>query len=186
MSTGEIILIAIGLALDAFAVSLGAGAGRKIANRRGAVRLAFHFGLFQFLMPVIGWYIGIKVAPLVEFIDHWIAFALLTYVGAKMIKEAYNKDEDFKVDPSKGKTMVALSIATSIDALVVGFSLAMIGIDIWRPGIIIGVITALLSITGIYIGKFLGDRFGKKTEFAGGIIIIALGLKILLQHVLGL
>lgn len=182
MSFSEIFIIAVGLALDAFAVSLCAGSGNKIGNHRGALRLSFHFGLFQFLMPVLGWYLGLRVAPYVEFIDHWIAFTLLAYVGVKMIKESFNEEESFCTDPSKGKTMVALSVATSIDALVIGFTLAMIRVDIWYPGMVIGIITALLSITGIYLGKFLGTRFGKKIELAGGLIIIGIGIKILFQH----
>ncbi len=184
MNFSEICIIAVGLALDAFAVSLGAGAGNKISSLRGAVRLAFHFGLFQFLMPVLGWFMGIKVAPLVSSFDHWIAFLLLSYVGLKMVKEAFSNEDEMINDPSKGKTMVALSVATSIDALVVGFSLAMIGVDIWYPSSIIGIITAFLSITGIYLGKSLGDKFGKKMELAGGIVIVGIGLKILIEHLL--
>ena len=185
MNFSEICIIAVGLALDAFAVSLGAGAGNKIANLRGAVRLAFHFGLFQFLMPIVGWYLGIKVAPLVESVDHWIALILLGYVGIKMMMEAFSGEEEIINDPSKGRTLVALSVATSIDALVVGFSLAMIGVDIWYPSSIIGIITALLSIFGIYMGKKLGTKFGKKMEFIGGLIIVGMGIKILIEHLLG-
>lgn len=171
--------------MDAFAVSLGAGAGNKIGSHRGAVRLAFHFGLFQFLMPIGGWFMGIYIAPFVSAFDHWIAFLLLAYVGIKMIKEAFGSEEEIINDPSKGKTMVALSIATSIDAFVVGFSLAMIGVGIWYPSSIIGIITALLSISGIYMGKTLGAKFGKKMEFAGGVVIVGIGLKILLDHIIG-
>jgi putative Mn2+ efflux pump MntP len=186
MNFSEICLIAVGLALDAFAVSLGAGAGRKIPGYRGAIRLAFHFGLFQFLMPVLGWFAGVKIAPLVASIDHWIAFTLLGYVGFKMMKESFNHDDSIVHDPSKGKTMIALSIATSIDALVVGFSLAMIGVDIWYPSSVIGIITALLSILGIYLGKRLGAKFGKRAEFIGGTVILLIGTKILFQHLWGL
>lgn len=184
MGTLETILIAFGLALDAFAVSIAAGAGNKISNHRGAFRLAFHFGLFQFLMPVLGWFMGLTFAHYVMKIDHWIAFFLLFYVGIKMIKESFGNDEDEVYDPSKGKRMVMLSIATSIDALVVGFSLAIINVDIWYPGIIIGAITATLSIFGIYFGKALGVRFGKKMELAGGIILILIGLQILYAHLM--
>jgi manganese efflux pump family protein len=183
MGFGEICIIAVGLALDAFAVSLCSG--KKIGNRRGAIRLSFHLGLFQFLMPVIGWYLGVRIAPFVQNVDHWIAFGLLLYIGLKMMKESFDGSEQIKYDPSKGKTLVALSVATSIDALVVGFSLAMVGIDIWRPAIIIGIITALLSIVGIYLGKALGAKFGRKMEFIGGLIIIGIGTKILFEHFLG-
>jgi putative Mn2+ efflux pump MntP len=184
MVISEIIVIAFGLALDAFAVSLAAGAVGRIGNHRGAVRLAFHFGLFQFLMPVLGWYIGFRIEPFVKNIDDWIAFFLLSYIGVKMIWDSYKPKDEFRKDPSKGKEMVLLSIATSIDALVVGFSLAILMISVWYPAFIIGVITALLSITGIYLGKVIGNRLGKKMEIAGGLVIIGIGLKIIITHFL--
>lgn len=180
----ETLLIAIGLALDAFAVSLGASSNGSLTDTRSKVRLAFHFGLFQFMMPVIGWYIGIRIEPLVKNFDHWIAFVLLLYVGAKMIKAAFEDNADeAKANPSKGKMLVILSVATSIDALVVGLSLAMINIDIWEPSVVIGIVTGFLSLTGIYIGRFLGKKFGSKMELVGGVILIGIGLKILLSHI---
>ena len=182
MLLSEIIIVAFGLALDAFAVSLGAGAVGRIGNHRGAVRLAFHFGLFQFLMPVIGWYLGFKLEPLIKSLDDWIAFSLLLYIGVKMILDSYKPLGEFRNDPSKGKEMVLLSIATSIDALVVGFSLAILMISVWYPAFIIGLITALLSITGIYLGKVIGSKVGKKMEIIGGLIIISIGIKILISH----
>lgn len=178
----EIIIIALGLSLDAFAVSLCAGAARKIKDKRGEFRLAFHFGLFQFMMPVLGWFMGLKIEPLIESVDHWIAFALLFFVGAKMIKESYEENEAESCDPSKGRNMVMLSIATSIDALVVGFSFSILRIDIWYPGIIIGIITAAVSITGIYAGKLLGTKIGPRMEQLGGLVIILIGVKILISH----
>ncbi len=184
MGIAEILLIAIGLALDAFAVSLAAGAGRKIEGHTGAIRLAFHFGLFQFLMPVIGWFIGFQLEPLVKHIDHWIAFILLSYVGFNMIKNAFKKSDEIKGDPSKGIYLVILSIATSIDALVVGFSFAMLRVDIWYPSAIIGLVTASLSISGIYLGNILGIRFGKKMELVGGIILVCIGFKIFISHII--
>jgi putative Mn2+ efflux pump MntP len=184
MLLSEIILIAFGLSLDAFAVSLGAGAVGTIGNHRGAVRLAFHFGLFQFLMPVLGWYAGIKIEPYVKSADVYIAFFLLSYIGGKMIWESYKPSGEFKKDPSKGKQMVILSIATSIDALAVGFSLAILMISVWYPAFIIGVVTSFLSITGIYLGKVVGSKLGKKMELVGGLVIIAIGIKILLSHFL--
>lgn len=181
----ETLLIAVGLALDAFAVSVGASSSGSLVDTRSKVRLSFHFGLFQFMMPVIGWFVGIKIEPLVKNFDHWIAFSLLLYVGGKMIKESFNaKDEEMKSNPSKGMTLVILSVATSIDALVVGLSLAMIKIDIWQPSVIIGVVTGLLSLAGIYIGRFLGKKFGSKMELIGGLILIGIGLKILLSHII--
>ena len=184
MSLSEIIVIAFGLALDAFAVSLGAGAVGRIGNHRGAIRLAFHFGLFQFLMPVLGWYVGFKIEPLVKSVDDWIAFFLLSYIGVKMIWDSYKPVDEFRRDPSKGKEMVLLSVATSIDALVVGFSLAILMINVWYPAFIIGIVTALLSITGIYLGKVIGSKIGKKLEIMGGLIIIGIGLKILISHLI--
>jgi manganese efflux pump family protein len=184
MLLSEIIIIAFGLALDAFAVSIGAGAVGRIGNHRGAFRLAFHFGLFQFLMPVIGWYIGFKIEPFVKSVDEWIAFALLTYIGVKMILDSFKPVGELRKDPSKGRHMVLLSVATSIDALVVGFSLAILMISVWYPAFIIGLITAILSITGIYLGKVIGSRLGKKMEIIGGLVIIGIGIKILIIHLL--
>jgi putative Mn2+ efflux pump MntP len=179
----EVLLMAVGLALDAFAVSIGASSGGKLTDVRSRIRLSFHFGLFQFLMPLIGWFCGSTIEPLVKSFDHWIAFILLLYVGAKMIKESFGtNDVDSKGNPSKGKTLVLLSVATSIDALAVGFSLALIDVNIWQPSVMIGVVTGFLSFVGIYIGDFLGARFGKKMEFFGGIVLIGIGLKILLSH----
>lgn len=180
----EIVIIALGLSLDAFAVSLGAGTGRKIKEQRGAFRLAFHFGLFQCLMPIMGWLMGLKVEPLVKSVDHWIAFILLLFVGLKMIKESFANNEEQENDPSKGKNMVMLAVSTSIDALVIGFSFAMLRIDIWYPSAIIGLITATMSIIGIYIGKFLGEKFGNAMERIGGLVITGIGVKILFSHIL--
>jgi putative Mn2+ efflux pump MntP len=184
MLISEIIVIAFGLALDAFAISLGAGAVGRIGNHRGAIRLAFHFGLFQFLMPVLGWYVGFKIEPLVKNVDDWIAFLLLFYIGIKMIWDSYKPAGEFRKDPSKGREMVLLSIATSIDALVVGFSLAILMISVWYPAFVIGIITALLSITGIYLGKVIGSKIGKKMEVIGGLVIIGIGIKIIIVHIL--
>jgi putative Mn2+ efflux pump MntP len=182
MELSEIIIIAIGLSLDAFAVALGVGSVGRIPGHRGAFRLAFHFGLFQFMMPVLGWYTGIEIEPYVKSIDHWIAFFLLSYVGTKMIWESYKAEIHSRKDPSKGKEMILLSVATSIDALVVGFSLAILKISIWYPGFIIGIVTAVFSIMGIYLGKVIGDKVGRKMEFIGGLVIISVGVRILITH----
>jgi putative Mn2+ efflux pump MntP len=186
MSFLEIILIAVGLAMDAFAVSVGAGTLSSMKELRSSVRLAFHFGLFQFLMPVIGWFLGSKLQVYVESIDHWIAFVLLAYIGIKMIHESFKKEESQKENPSKGKNLIILSVATSIDALVVGFTLAMLDVNIWFPSVIIGVVTAILSILGIWIGKKLGKNLGRSMEVVGGVILILMGLKILIEHLFGL
>lgn len=178
----EIILIAVGLAMDAFAVSISAGTSGTVKELRSSVRLSFHLGLFQFLMPVIGWFLGSSVQAYVESIDHWVALLLLSYIGIKMIIESMKNGDVQRSDPTKGSNLVILSVATSIDALAVGFSLALLGVDIWYPGVIIGIITAVLSFTGIKLGARLGKTFGKRMEFVGGIILIAIGLKILIDH----
>ncbi|MCI0472185.1 MAG: manganese efflux pump MntP family protein [Ignavibacteria bacterium] len=178
----EILIIALGLSMDAFAVSISAGTSGAVQELRSSVRLSFHLGLFQFLMPVIGWFIGSSVQSYVESVDHWIAFGLLSYIGVKMIIESMKNVDVPRSNPSKGSNLVILSVATSIDALAVGFSLAIIGVDIWYPGVIIGIITAILSFIGIKIGTRLGKTFGKRMEFIGGIILIAIGIKILIGH----
>jgi putative Mn2+ efflux pump MntP len=186
MSLLEIVFIAVGLAMDAFAVSIGAGTLASMKDLRSTVRLAFHFGLFQFLMPVAGWFLGSGVQDYVESIDHWIAFLLLGYIGVKMIHESFKKEDEQKQNPSKGKNLVILSVATSIDALVVGFTLAMLNVEIWYPSAMIGIITAVLSIAGVWLGKKLGYKLGRSMEVAGGLILIGIGLKILIEHLFGL
>ncbi|MCU0599129.1 MAG: manganese efflux pump MntP family protein [Desulfobacterales bacterium] len=183
MNTPEIILIAIGLAMDAFAVSIAAGTSGKLQGKRGIFRLSFHFGLFQALMPLLGWLAGIHIAHLIRAVDHWIAFALLLFVGVRMIRASFQTDaETFQADPSRGMSLVMLSVATSIDALAVGLSLAMIQINIWYPCAMIGIITAMLSVTGIFAGRYLGKKIGPRMEFIGGVILILIGLKILASH----
>ncbi len=182
MSFLEIMIISVGLAMDAFAVSIGSGTLASMRDMRSKLRLAFHFGLFQFMMPVIGWFLGSTVQSYVEQYDHWIAFALLSYIGIKMIRESFGSDHASRQNPSKGKNLIILSVATSIDALAVGFTLAMLDVTIWYPGIIIGIVTALLSITGIQLGEKLGIKFGKKMELLGGLVLIGIGIKILIEH----
>ncbi len=186
MSFLEIFLIAVGLSMDAFAVSIGAGTLASMKDLRSTVRLSFHFGLFQFLMPVIGWFLGSKIQVYAESFDHWLALFLLSYIGIKMIYESFNKEESQKENPSKGKNLVILSIATSIDALVVGFTLAMLNVNIWYPSAIIGIVTAVLSIAGVWIGNKLGLRLGRVMEVVGGVILIGIGVKILVEHLFGL
>ncbi len=185
MSLLEILLIAAGLAMDASAVSLVAGACGAAKGRRAAFRLAFHFGLFQFMMPVIGWFIGSRVAGLISRFDHWIAFALLAFVGARMIRSGFDHLAVCPPDPSRGMTLITLSLATSIDALAIGLSLAMLRVGIWQPSVIIGLVTATLSLIAIQLGKRLGTAIGKRMEIAGGALLILIGLRILLSHLLG-
>ncbi len=183
MTSFEIIIIAIGLAMDASAVSLAAAAGGYAKDNRAIFRLVFHFGLFQALMPVIGWLLGVSLMSYLKAWDHWVAFILLSIVGGRMIWEGLDHSEDIqKKDPSKGMTMVMLSIATSIDALAVGLSLAVLDVSIWYPSLMIGIITALMSYVAIKIGSKLGTMFGSKMEVFGGIVLVGIGLKILFSH----
>ena len=183
MNTFEIIFIAIGLAMDASAVSLAAAAAGFAKDARAVFRLSFHFGLFQFLMPIIGWAMGVSFVAYLKSVDHWIAFGLLAFVGGRMIKEGFDTDtETQKKDPSRGMTMVLLSVATSIDALAVGLSFAVLNVSIWYPSIMIGVITCGLSVTAIAVGRRLGQMFGKRMEIFGGIVLLVIGFKILLSH----
>ncbi|MBA2879806.1 putative Mn2+ efflux pump MntP [Desulfosalsimonas propionicica] len=180
MNIAEIILIALSLAMDAFAVSVAAGTAGRL-HPRAVFRLSFHFGLFQFMMPVLGWYAGSRVAHLVSAVDHWVAFGLLMFVGLRMIRGSLeNPSEQIKKDPSRGLTLVVLSVATSIDALAVGFSLAMMNVGIWYPSIMIGVITSAMSLAGIRLGRVFGRRFGPRMEMTGGIILVAIGTRILI------
>ena len=169
--------------MDAFAVSIAAGTSGRLAGKRATFRLSFHFGLFQAMMPLIGWYVGVHIAHLIESFDHWVAFALLLLVGGRMIMASFQTEaETFDKDPSRGFNLVLLSVATSIDALAVGLSLAMINISIWYPCLIIGIITAGLSVVGIRAGKYFGEKLGSRMELLGGVILILIGLKILVSH----
>lgn len=172
--------IAVGLAMDAFAVSIAAGLTVAKVTPRHVFRIAFHFGLFQFMMPIIGWLVGGQVAAYFGTYDHWVAFALLVFVGGKMLWEARSeeKSEDSR-DPTRGLMLLTLSIATSLDALAVGMSMALLGVSVWIPAVVIGVITAALSAIGITFGGRIGPRWEHWAEAAGGIVLILIGLKIL-------
>lgn len=178
-------MIGIGLAMDAFAVSLGIGTGRQAEGRRAQFRLAFHFGWFQMMMTVLGWLAGSTIAGLINQFDHWIAMALLGYVGGNMIRSGLNPDqESYRCDPSRGKTLIILCVATSIDALAVGLSMAMLKTSVWIPAIIIGVVTFIISGLGLLAGDRLGAKFGKRMEILGGLILIGIGLRVLITHLL--
>lgn len=180
MGLFDIVLIAVGLAMDASAVSLAAAASGFAGTGRAVFRLAFHFGLFQFLMPVVGWFLGVGFVSYFRAFDHWIAFALLLFVGGRMVMAGFSDEEEAIVkDPSRGMTMVMLSVATSIDALAIGLSLAMMDINIWYPAVIIGVITSGLSLAAIAVGKRLGTLLGKRMEVVGGFVLIFIGIRIL-------
>jgi manganese efflux pump family protein len=172
--------IAVGLAMDAFAVSIAAGLAVASVTPRHVFRISFHFGLFQFMMPIIGWLAGGQLAAYFGEYDHWVAFGLLVYVGGRMLWEARSeKKADDQRDPTRGLTLVTLSIATSLDALAVGISMALLGVSVWIPAVVIGIITAALSAVGIKFGGRIGPRWERWAEAAGGIVLIAIGLKVL-------
>jgi putative Mn2+ efflux pump MntP len=177
------VLIGVGLAMDAFTVSLGISTGRQEINKRSMFRLAFHFGIFQMGMTIVGWFAGNSIVSLIQAFDHWVAMALLAYVGGKMIRSGLNPDADsYLTDPSRGRLLVILSVATSIDALAVGLSMAMIDTPWLLPSIIIGVVTLVLSGIGLMVGDQLGKRFGKGMEILGGLILLGIGIRILVTH----
>jgi len=178
--------LALALAMDAFAVALAASTTLPRLTGRHLFRLGWHFGLFQALMPIIGWLAGLTIQKWIVSIDHWIAFGLLGFIGSRMIWEAFHHDpEQESGDPTRGLTMVMLSIATSIDALAVGLTLAMLGISIWFPALIIGLVAGTLTVVGMLLGKRLGDRWGQPVEVVGGLVLLAIGSKILVEHLGG-
>lgn len=181
-----ILLIALGLAMDCFAVSLGIGCSQVKKDFRTYFRICFHFGLFQGGMTFLGWLGGSTIAHLISNFDHWIAFGLLAFVGVRMIRESLSKnEEDDPCNPSRGKTLIMLSIATSIDALAVGLSLAFVDGSILVSSLVIGLTSLLLSALGLFIGGRLGGKFGKRMELIGGLVLIGIGLRVLISHLLG-
>lgn len=186
MSLLNIIAIAIALAMDAFAVAIATGVRLKRVSLRQFFRLAWHFGLFQAMMPVMGWAAGLTVRESIERYDHWIAFGLLAFVGINMIREAFKLEEDAqeKHDPTRGLTLVMLSVATSIDALAVGLTISMLQVAIWLPALIIGVVAGAFTIIGLHLGKSVGsaERLSPVAEVLGGLVLLAIGAKILFEH----
>ena len=181
----ELILLAIGLSMDAFAVSVCKGLSMKKASFKAGMICGAWFGGFQALMPLIGFFLGTLFADAIVAFDHWVAFGLLAIIGINMLKEAFGKDEceECGCDDLSVKKMFVMAVATSIDALAVGISLAMAGhVNIYAAVVLIGVVTFLLSAVGVKIGSVFGNRFEKKAEIAGGVILILLGVKILLEH----
>ncbi|MBR5337989.1 MAG: manganese efflux pump [Lachnospiraceae bacterium] len=180
------LLTGIGLAMDAFAVSICKGLGMRKVNKIQAVVIGLFFGGFQALMPTIGWFLGTGFEQYITSIDHWIAFGLLVFIGIKMIVEAFKPEDDIPDEamgqPLDIKEMFTLAVATSIDALAVGISFAFLNYPIGIAAAVIGVTTFVISIGGVYIGNFFGTRYKKKAEIAGGIILCLIGLKILLEH----
>ena len=178
-----IVFVAFGLAMDAFAVSITSGLTIRHLRINHALRIALFFGSFQAVMPIIGWLAGLSLRDFISDIDHWIAFGLLSFIGLKMIYEAITmKEGDKAISPLNSSVLLMLSIATSIDALAVGVSFAFLKISIATPVIVIGIVTFLLSFLGIFIGNRLGHFFEKKIEILGGLTLIGIGIKILVEH----
>ena len=183
MGIGELLLLAVGLSMDAFAVSICKGLAMKKATLGAELTCGVWFGGFQALMPVIGFFLGTLFAEAIQAFDHWVAFGLLALIGANMLKEAFSTEEETADADLSIKTMFLMAVATSIDALAVGISLAMAGgVNIWLAAIFIGLCTCLLSAAGVKIGNVFGSRYEKKAQIAGGVILMLLGIKILLEH----
>ena len=178
----ELLLIAIGLSMEAFSVSICKGLTTKKFSWRMALLCGLWFGFFQALMPVIGYFLGAQFQELIEAYDHWIAFGLLFLIGANMIREALSKKEESANGDLDVKTMFLLAIATSIDALAVGVSFACIQVKLWSSVLIIGITTFLFSVLGVKIGNVFGSKYEKSAGIIGGIILILIGLKILMEH----
>lgn len=187
MGLAELMAIAVALAMDAFSVAIASGASMKSVSLRQTFRLAWHFGLFQALMPVIGWMAGKSIVRYVSEFDHWVAFILLLFVGLNMIRNSFSGGEDEETerkDPTKGGTLIILSVATSIDALAVGFSISMAGVDIMMPAAVIGVVALVFTAGGLHLGRKIGQipKLGAFSEVFGGLALIGIGIRILYEH----
>ena len=182
----EIWLLAISLAMDCFSVSITSGIILRRVMWKTFLTIAFFFGLFQGLMPVIGWFAASRFQHLIESYDHWIAFGVLFLLGARMIKESFKDEEDHHFNPTRLPVILTLAVATSIDALAVGISFAFTGMDTWRsildPVLIIGFVSFIFSIIGCLIGVYFGKRVNLRAELWAGIILIGIGVKILIEH----
>lgn len=185
MPLTTILLIALALAVDAFAVALATGAVLRRVTFRHTFRLAWHFGLFQAGMNILGWSGGLTFRRFIEDFDHWVAFALLSLVGGRMIVEALHKETGRPcTDPTRGRTLVVLAMATSIDSLAVGLSFSLLQVSIWLPALIIGITALVLTAVGIHLGGLANSctRIGGRVEIAGGLVLIAIGIRILFAH----
>jgi putative Mn2+ efflux pump MntP len=179
----EIFLIALALAMDAFAVSVVSASTGGLTDTRSALRLAFHLGLFQALMPILGWAAGSGVAGIIAAYDHWVAAGLLTFIGMHLLRSATSSEEHTTpLDPSRGMMLVTVSIASSIDALAVGISMAMLQVRIWLPAIVIGLTAGWLSLAGILFGTRFSQSLGRRAEFFGGLVMFVIAARILIEH----
>lgn len=177
-----ILLIALGLAMDSFSVSIANGLSSKIFDFQKALTMALFFGFFQAVMPLIGWITGLTIAEVISGFDHWVAFGLLCVVGLRMIYEAIHQDSASLITSFNVRVILILAVATSIDALAVGLSLSLLQVELWIPSIVIGVVTFFLSFLGVFLGGKFGEILKNKVEVLGGIILIIIGLRILLEH----
>lgn len=183
MGIVELLILAVGLSMDAFAVAICKGLAIGKINVKDCAIVGGWFGAFQSLMPLIGWALASTFADKIVKLDHWIAFILLALIGAGMIKEAFSKEDDVKANASlNAKTMLLLAVATSIDALAAGVSLAFLEVNIVAAVLFIGAITFLLSSVGVKVGSVFGEKYKSRSELVGGVILILLGTKILLEH----
>lgn len=184
MGFGELFLLAVGLSMDAFSVSICKGLGMREVNWKVTLALAVAFGAFQAGMPIIGWALGSQFLWLIAPVDHWIAFGLLAFIGGNMIREALSGEEEDSgtVDHIDWGELLMLAIATSIDALTVGIAFASLSVNIWVSTALIGVTTFAFSIAGVLIGNQFGRRYQKPAQIAGGVILILIGTKVLLEH----
>lgn len=182
MGLFELVVLAIGLAMDAFAVSICKGLSAKRIKPRHLLITGLYFGGFQALMPVIGYFLGIHFSRLIEQVDHWIAFLLLLIIGANMIRESFSKEEEISDDSFGPRSMLPMAVATSIDALAIGVTFAFLKVEIWTAVSLIGAVTFLISAVGVWIGRLVGMKFKSGAERFGGIVLILIGLKILLEH----
>ena len=188
MSIVLILGMAVALAMDCFAVTLGLACGARGLTMKQAVRMAAYFGGFQFLMPVAGWFAGDRLLALIKDFDHWIAFGLLALIGGRMIYESFGMSEEEKAcrpDQTQGTRLLVLALATSIDALAVGLSLGVIRTSILYPAVVIGATSFALTVAGAKLGPVLGRIVGRRAELVGGLILLAIGAKILVEHFAG-
>ena len=193
MPLSAVFAIAVALAMDAFAVCLTTGIRLRRVGFGHTMRMAGAFGFFQFIMPVLGWLLGVRAQKYIEDYDHWLAFALLAFVGLKMLKESWDnrgKDETecrFEEDPTRGTNLLLLGVATSLDALAVGLSLALLGEAVWIPALVIGAVCFAISITGMHLGRFVCRlpglaNIGNHANALGGLVLLGIGVKILQEH----
>ena len=187
MTFTALLALAVALALDAFAVAVCSGCALKRVTLRHFLRLSLTFGFFQFLMPVIGWALGLTVRDIIEAWDHWVAFLLLLWIGGNMLRSGLGSGEEevsADQDPTRGSRLFMLAIATSLDALAVGLSFSLLKMSVWGPAILIGVVCAVITALGVWAGKMLSNAAvsGRRAEVLGGIVLIGIGLRILYEH----